>query len=196
MSEAPPASFAHLTEHQLSSEEMFRGKLLHLWRDTVRLPDGGQATREYVRHPGAVVIVPMLDDGHLLLERQYRYPLRRAMLEFPAGKLEAAEPPLLCAQRELLEETGYTAQQWAYAGATHIAIAYSDEIIHIYFARGLKPGPRQLDAGEFLDILSASPQQLMAWARDGSISDAKTLSCLLWLAQVQAGQWALDWKPS
>ena len=163
-------------------------------RDTVRLPDGKSASREYVVHPGAVVVIPLLDDGGVVLERQYRYPVRRVMIEFPAGKLDPGEDPLACGQRELLEETGYRAQEWAHAGAMHLAVAYSTEIIHIYFARGLAAGTRKLDAGEFLDVFSASSDELFAWCRDGTVTDAKTLTCALWLQNVVSGAWALEWQ--
>src|SRR5688572_20398783 len=120
-------SDAHLREDTVASEEVFRGRLLEVRRDLARLPDGSEATREYIVHPGAVMVVPLLDDGRLVMERQWRYPLERVMLEFPAGKLERGEPPYTCAVRELAEETGYTAREWARAGVLHNAIAYSDE---------------------------------------------------------------------
>lgn len=184
---------AHLREQTLSSEELLRGHFLHAVRDRVQLPDGTQASREYVRHPGAVVIVAEQPDGRYVLERQWRYPLDRAFIEFPAGKLDPGEDLLACAQRELQEETGYRARQWAYAGPMHPVIAYSTEVIHIFFARGLVAGERQLDAGEFLDVFDASLDELLAWSRDGLLSDAKTLSCLLWLQNVRAGLWPLQW---
>ena len=151
---------SHLKEERTASEVLLDGNFLKVCRDTVRLPDGHTATREYVIHPGAVVVVPLLDDGRVVLERQYRYPVAHVMTEFPAGKLDAGEDPFLCGQRELLEETGYTAREWAYAGAMHLAVAYSTEIIHIYFARGLSLGTRQLDHGEFLDVFTATPQEV------------------------------------
>jgi ADP-ribose pyrophosphatase len=185
----------HLTEHKLDSQELFQGKLLHAWRDTVRLPDGGTATREYVVHPGAVVIVPMMDDGRVLLERQFRYPMHRVMVEFPAGKLDVqGEDRLACAKRELLEETGYTAREWAHAGQMHPVISYSTEFIDIWFARGLTGGRRNLDQGEFLEVIDATPQELMEWCRDGKVTDGKTLTCALWLQNVLAGTWKLDWQ--
>ncbi|MFG6469129.1 NUDIX domain-containing protein [Roseateles sp. BYS87W] len=187
------ADDAHLRESLLSTDEVYAGNFLKVRRDTVALPDGRTATREFIRHPGAVMVVPLLDDGQLLLERQYRYPMGRVMLEFPAGKLDAGEAPLACGQRELTEETGYRAREWAYAGVLHNAIAYSDEGIHIYFARGLTPGPRHLDDGEFLDLVTYSPDALDALARDGSLTDAKTLIGLLWLQRWQQGAWPLDW---
>lgn len=190
----PEASDLHLREHCLESRSVFEGNFLKVKRDLVRLPDGSQASREYINHPGAVMIVPILDDGRLLLERQFRYPLGRVMLEFPAGKLDAGEAPLHCAQRELLEETGYSATQWAHAGVLHNAIAYSDEGIQIFFARGLTQGQQSLDAGEFLELITLSVAELDALAASGAMTDAKTLIGLLWLSRWQRGEWALDWQ--
>lgn len=184
----------HLHEEAVGSELLFQGNFLRAQRDTVRLPDGHTATREYVIHPGAVVVVPLLDDGRIVLERQFRYPIGRVMIEFPAGKLDAGEAPLVCGQRELMEETGYVAREWAYAGVMHLAVAYSTEVIHLYFARGLSLGERQLDHGEFLDVITATPAELTAWCRDGSVTDAKTLTCALWLQNVLSGAWPLDWR--
>ena len=186
----------HLIEHKIASEELFRGRLLHAWRDTVKLPDGSTGTREYLVHPGAVVIVPLLDDGRVLLERQFRYPMQRVMIEFPAGKLDVpGEDKLACARRELLEETGYTAREWANAGQLHPVISYSTEFIDIWFARGLVDGgQRHLDKGEFLEVFAATPQELLQWCGDGRVTDAKTLSCALWLQNVLAGTWKLDWR--
>ena len=190
-----PADNSHLIERRQDSQELFKGKLLHAFRDTVTLPDGSSATREYIVHPGAVVIVPLLDDGRLLLERQFRYPVGRVMIEFPAGKLDVqGEDRLACAKRELLEETGYTAREWAHAGVLHPVISYSTEFIDIWFARGLVDGGRRaLDHGEFLDVFTATPQQLLDWCRDGKVTDAKTLSCMVWLQNVLSGAWKLDW---
>ena len=182
-----------LTEITLSSEEILRGGFLHARRDVVRLPDNSQATREYIIHPGAVMIVAQLDDGKVLLERQYRYPMRAVMVEFPAGKLDAGEMSLACAKRELFEETGYSAREWARAGVLHPVISYSTEFIDIWFARGLSPGERQLDAGEFLEVFTATPAELHDWCRDGGITDAKTLTGVLWLQNVLSGAWALEW---
>jgi ADP-ribose pyrophosphatase len=187
---------AHLVETQLDSVEILKGNFLHAMRDTVRLPDGAQATREYVIHPGAVMIVAQLDDGRLILERQFRYPVQSVMVEFPAGKLDPGEASLVCAQRELLEETGYTAREWARAGVLHPVISYSTEFIDIWFARGLTPGSRKLDAGEFLDVFTATPAELLAWCAGGEVTDAKTLTGALWLQNVLSGAWALDWQPA
>jgi ADP-ribose pyrophosphatase len=118
------------------------------------------------------------------------------MIEFPAGKRDLGEDLLLCAQRELREETGYVAAEWARAGVLHPVISYSTEYIDIWFARGLTLGERQLDAGEFLDVFTATPEQLLLWCRDGLVTDAKTLTAALWLQNVLSGAWALDWVPT
>jgi ADP-ribose pyrophosphatase len=187
----------HLIEQRTAQQELFKGRFLHAFRDTVRLPDGSEASREYIKHPGAVVVLPLLqgEDGQIrvVLERQYRYPIGQVMIELPAGKLDAGEDPLVCGQRELLEETGYTAREWARAGQMHLAIAYSTEVIHIYFARGLRSGERKLDAGEFLDVFTATPQELLAWCRNGKVTDAKTLSCMVWLQQWIEQPQSLPW---
>ncbi|MFG6457213.1 NUDIX domain-containing protein [Roseateles sp. BYS96W] len=186
----------HLVERLLESTQVYQGHFLDVRRDRVTLPDGKTSHREYIRHPGAVMVVPLLDDGRLLMERQYRYPMARVMLEFPAGKLDAGEHPLDCGRRELLEETGYSAREWAYAGVLHNAIAYSDEGIHIYFARGLTRGAQQLDEGEFLELVTHSVEELDALAQRGELTDAKTLIGLLWLQRWQQGGWPLDWVPT
>ncbi|RYX97497.1 MAG: NUDIX hydrolase [Comamonadaceae bacterium] len=184
----------HLVEHTVSSEEIIKGRFLHAFRDMVRLPDGSSASREYVVHPGAVMIIAELDDGRLILERQYRYPVQDVMVEFPAGKLDAGEGSLICAQRELFEETGYTAREWARAGVLHPVIAYSTEFIDIWFARGLQAGERKLDAGEFLDVFTATFDELMDWCRTGQVTDGKTLTGALWLQNLRSGAWSLDWQ--
>ncbi len=187
----------HLIERRVHQEELLRGHFLHVLRDTVQLPNQNLATREYVVHPGAVMVIPMLDtpDGlRLVMERQFRYPVGQVMTEFPAGKLDPGEDPWLCAQRELLEETGYTARQWARAGVLHPVIAYSTEVIEIWFAKDLTLGARQLDKDEFLDVFTATPAELMAACQQGLLTDAKTLTGLLWLQNVQSGQWPLEWQ--
>ena len=188
----------HLSELKLSSEELFKGDFLHAFRDCVKLPDGTLTHREYVVHPGAVMIIPLLIDVNgevrVVLERQFRYPMGQVMIEFPAGKLDAGESIQRCAQRELMEETGYSATEWSRAGVMHPVISYSTEFIDIWFARGLTLGPRHLDQGEFLDVFTASPAELFLWCQDGRVTDAKTLSGAMWLQNVLSGAWPLTWQ--
>jgi ADP-ribose pyrophosphatase len=184
---------AHQVERFVRGEQVFGGMLLDVRRDIVAMPDGSHATREYVVHPGAVTVVPILDDGRLVMERQYRYPVGRAMLEFPAGKLDHGEPPLQCAVRELIEETGYRAREWAVARPIHNAIGYSTEVIHIVFARALIAGARTLDDGELIDVVPMSEAELDRAARCGELTDAKTLIALMWLQKWRAGAWSLQW---
>ena len=195
MSAASPDD-AQLREETLVSDQVYLGRFLDVRRDQVRLPDGTTAQREYIVHPGAVMVVPLLDDGRLVIERQWRYPLARVMTEFPAGKIDAGEPPLQCGICELAEETGYRAAEWARAGILHNAIAYSNEGIEVWFARGLTLGERHLDAGEFLDVGSATLDELNEQARRGELTDAKTLIGLLWLQHWRAGLWPLEWHPA
>jgi len=189
---------AHLRELRQSSEKILSGRFLQVFADQVVLPDGTSSFCEYVVHPGAVMVIPLLmnDQGQtrIVLERQFRYPVGQVMIELPAGKRDGQEDLLLCAQRELREETGYSATQWAHAGVVHPCISYSTEYIDIWFAQGLQAGPSQLDAGEFLEVFSASTDEFFAWCRDGRITDAKTLTGALWLQNYLTGTWPLHWQ--
>jgi ADP-ribose pyrophosphatase len=180
-------------ETRLDSETRLEGGFLTVLRDRVVLPDGTVTTREYIRHPGAVAVVPLLDDGRLVLVRQYRYPIHEHLIEWPAGKIDPGESVLDCARRELREETGYTAREWARAAAFHNAAAYSSEVMEIWFARGLVSGPQQLDHGEFVQTCIMSESELDALAAAGKISDMKTMIGLQWLQRWRAGPWALEW---
>jgi len=170
---------AHLIETKITSEQVFDGKLLHVRRDTVRLPDGGVATREYVVHPGAVLIVPVLADGRLVVERQYRYPVGQVFIEFPAGKLDPGEAELATARRELAEEAGYAAAKWTPLGRIHSVVGYSDEAIDFYVAEELTHVGAKLDAGEFLEVFTMSLDEILAALDRGEITDAKTVAALL-----------------
>lgn len=185
----------HLSETTLASEQLLQGGFLDVRRDTVRLPDGHTATREYIVHPGAVAVVPVLDDGRVVLVRQYRLPLQRVMLEFPAGKIDPGESTRTCALRELAEETGYRATEVARACDTHNAAAYSTEHIEIWFARGLSAGVQALDEGEHVEVVTMSLDDLQALAQRGELTDVKTLIGLMWLRRWRDGEWPLPWQP-
>lgn len=187
---------AHLVERRIDGTTLLSGGFLEVRRDNVLLPDGSKATREYVQHPGAVAIIPVLDDGRLVLVRQYRYPLQKVLLEWPAGKLERGEEQLACARRELQEETGFVAREWAYAGEIHNAAAYSSESIWLWFARGLQAGPARPDAGEFVETVTMSLIEVEALEARGDLPDVKTLVGLRWLQQMQAGHKACTWHSS
>ena len=176
---------ARLREVKQSSEDIFDGVILHVKKDTVSLPNGNLTIREVIRHIGAVCVIPVLDNGDVIMERQFRYPLDRVILEIPAGKLDAANEDRLSAiQRELREETGYTADSWQEIGPFHPAPAYSDEYITMYLARGLHKGAQDLDADEFLDVYTVPLKELVQDVMDGKISDAKTQICILKAARI------------
>lgn len=178
-----------LTETELSSQTVFHGSLLHVKRDLVKLPSGHESGREYIIHPGAVLVIPVLENGQLVFERQFRYPLRQTFIEFPAGKIDPSEPPLITGQRELLEETGYTASKWQLLAALHPCIGYSNEIIHIYLATGLQAGEHRREVDESLEVFSMTLQQAMAAMQQGEITDGKTMVALFWAEKNLSGQW-------
>lgn len=172
-----------LAETQVSSEFVFDGQLLKVYRDTVRLPDGQLGTREFIRHPGAAAIVPLLDNGNVLLLKQYRYPLGKAFIEFPAGKIDAGESPLQTAQRELKEETGYEARHWQALTTIHNAIGYADERLELFLAEGLTAGTAQPDSGEVLEVFEAPLSDLLAWIAAGIVTDVKTIIAAFFVQQ-------------
>ena len=182
-----PLGDTHLREQRISSENVYGGIFLKMKRDKVSLPDGGEAVREYLTHPGAVAVLAILDDGRVLLERQYRYPIAKACIEIPAGKLDPNEDHLVCAQRELEEETGYTARKWSFIRRIHPVISYSTEFIDIYLAEDLMPGKSNLDEEEFLDVFAAPLDQLIGWIEGGEITDVKTTISAYWLDRYRRG---------
>ena len=184
------AKNADMSERELASETVFEGRLLHVKRDTVCLPDGKPATREYVEHNGAVMVIPVLDSGELVMERQYRYAMRRHCLEFPAGKIDPGEEPLATGRRELLEETGYVAAEWTYLASINPTVAYSTERVLLYLARGLEHRGGKLDDGEFLEVLNLPLDSLLELVRAGEITDVKTVIGAFWLEKLRRGEWA------
>ena len=178
-----------LTEVCISSEVVLEGGMLRVKRDQVRLPSGNQGQREFILHPGAVLIVPLLDNGNLLLERQFRYPLNRVFVELPAGKIDAGEDILLTGQRELLEETGYVAQEWAYLGLQHPCIGYSDEVIYMFLAKGLEAGDAHCNEDEALELFEASLDDCLHMVATQQITDAKTILALLYVEKYLHGAW-------
>jgi ADP-ribose pyrophosphatase len=171
-----------LLETTVSSEQVYDGYFFHVFHDRVTLPDGAMAVREHMKHPGAVMVMPVFDNGDVLVERQYRYPLRQIFVEFPAGKKDEGEEPLQTGQRELLEETGYTAAEWEHVTDIHNAIAYCDEVIHFYIARGLtKQSEQALDHHEFLQVMRVPFVELEAWMKQGWVPDVKTQLGIFWL---------------
>jgi ADP-ribose pyrophosphatase len=175
------------TETRVDGRLAYDGQLLKLQEDTVRLPDGKLTRREWVRHPGAVVMIPLLDDHTVVLERQYRYPLQRHFFELPAGKIEAGEAPLATAQRELREECGYDAASWRHFATLHPCIGYSDERMEFFLARDLREVGRALDDGEFLEVVPMALADALARVTAGEITDIKTVVGLLWLQSAAAG---------
>ncbi len=179
----------NLSEETLESLQVFSGRLLDVRRDRVRLPDGNTSTREYIMHPGAVVVLALTDDDHLVLERQHRYPLHRDFIELPAGKIDPGEAPLDCARRELLEETGYAAREWRYLTTVYPCIGYANERLVYYVARGLCFSGHQPDDDEFLEVFTLPWREALARVGSGEICEAKTVVGLLWLEKFLGGTW-------
>lgn len=186
MAQRKAADFSEIT---LGSEPVFDGVLLHVRRDTVRLPNGKEATREYIRHPGAAMIIARPDPDTIILERQFRYPLARHFIELPAGKIDPGEEALATAQRELREECGYTATTWRHLTTLHPCIAYADEHIELYLADGLTQVGAALDEDEFLEVMTVPLTQALDWVRDGTITEAKAVTGLLWAEKIRKGEW-------
>lgn len=180
-----------MSETTLGSQTVFKGKLLHVQLDRVRMPNGQESSREYILHPGAAMIIALLDDNRLVLERQYRYPLRRHFIEIPAGKIDPGEDPLDTAKRELIEECGYAAREWHHLTTMHPAIGYADERIELYLARGLTAVSRRLDEDEMIEVLHVGIDQAMTWLREGVITESKAVTGLLWAEKILSGAWLL-----
>ena len=183
---------SHLKETKVDGEIAYDGHFLKVSRDRVKLPDGKITQREFIRHPGAVVILALFDDGRVLLERQFRYPNGQVFIEFPAGKIDPGEASLACAKRELAEETGYTATDWHFVCTIHNAIAYSDEHLDLFLARGLEAGEAKLDDGEFLETFTATIPEMLDMVRKGDITDVKTVIGTFWLEKFAADTWTPD----
>ena len=170
---------SHLTEKFLKSEEVFTGNLLTVYCDQVELPNGKEASREFIRHPGAIAVVPVTDDGKIVLVRQYRYPVGKNMLEVPAGKLDKGEQPDQCVLRELEEETGYVAKNIRKLSSIYTTPGFTDEVIHLYIAEELTLAKQCPDEDEFLDVEIYTKEEIRAMIEDGTINDAKSMLALL-----------------
>ena len=179
-----------LTEKKIDGKVMYDGNFITVCKDNVLLPDGSTSTREYITHPGAVAVLALLDNGKLVMERQYRYPLHREFIELPAGKIDDQEHILECAKRELLEETGYVAREWIHLSTAWPCIGYADERMEYFLARGLSHQGSKLDEGEFLEVFELSLDEALEWVRAGKISDSKTIVGLFWLDKVLNGGWS------
>ena len=182
-------SDADLIETRIDGETVYPGSFFRIEKDRVRLPDGGTAFREFMRHPGAAAVIPLFEDGTVLVERQFRYPVDRVFIELPAGKIDRGEHSLETARRELAEETGYAADEWYFVTTIHNAIGYSDEHIDLYLAKKLHKGKAHLDAEEFIQSLRMPVGELVDWVRQGRITDVKTIVGIFWLEKIAAGQW-------
>ena len=174
--------YEDLIETKLESENIFDGNLLHIKKDKVKLPNGGEAYREWVKHPEAAAVIPLTDQGEIILVRQYRYPIDEVTLEIPAGKLDVSgEDPLECAKRELSEETGYTAQEYKFLSKLATSVGFSDEVIYIYAAKGLKAGTQHTDEDEFINVVKVPLAEAVEMVLDGRINDGKSVTAIFML---------------
>ena len=177
----------NLKEIRLESAVVYDGNFISVRKDNARMPDGSIRTREYIAHPGAVAVLALLDNGKLVMERQFRFAPQREFIELPAGKIDHGEDILLCAQRELLEETGYVAAEWTHLTTAWPCIGYADEKIEYFLARNLTHQGSKLDEGEFLEVFELSLDDAMDWIRRGKINDSKTIVGLFWLEKTLNG---------
>lgn len=178
-----------LREKQLTTKNVFDGVLLHVYRDEVELPNGHQTVREYIKHPGAAVMIPITDDGQIIFERQFRYPLNMELIELPAGKIDFGEDPLDSAKRELEEETGYVGETFIDLGLLHPCIGYSDEVIYIYLVKNLTFVEEQQDKDEFIETFEMTLEDALDAVRSGKITDAKTIISLFRAEKYLSGEW-------
>jgi ADP-ribose pyrophosphatase len=180
-----------LDEVTVDAEVVYQGAFLRVRKDRARLPDGSVHGREWVVHPGAAAMLAVGDDGRVLVVRQYRYAMQRAYVELPAGKIDPGETPLQTARRELLEETGYTAREWAHLTQIHPAIGFSNELLDIFVARGLEAHPQgnDLDPGEMIEVEWVTLDWLLDALRAGHLPDVKTHIAVLHLQRMVAGDW-------
>jgi ADP-ribose pyrophosphatase len=178
-----------LSESPVEESVVYEGGFLRLRKDLVRLPDGKLAAREFVEHPGAAAMIALVDDGRIIVERQYRYPLGRTFIEIPAGKLDAGETSLATAKRELVEETGYRAREWALLTTIHPAIGFATEVMDLYLCRDLEYLGQALDDGEHLDVELVTLEWLVEELRGGRLSDVKTQIAVFWLERLRSGAW-------
>jgi len=179
----------HLEEKTLSSKQVYKGRFLKIEQDEVQAPDGKVYVREYILHPGAAMMIPLLPNGNVIMIHQYRHAVKQVLLEFPAGKRDPGEQTLNTAKRELVEETGYEAREWKFLTTIHPVIGYSNEHIDLYLAKDLLQMEQKLDHGEFIEVVEVNPKDLMQLVRAGKVSDVKTQIGAFWLDKILRGEW-------